>query len=236
MLTFTEAKEVPNKTNPDKEPWLSLGCQSGKRTLDFTFGAKKAYAILSELDDMNKAYADFKADAANAEELFEYNVTLNAGTKWETPFQITEPKLELINHYRADIEKYLEQHPFTPFKRVAIAEPSVTTEVVGIDYCKVLHLPCYAKSEHDEGEGLIEKRITQKSARFIIEKAFKTSEYGSSFAAFKVGIEKNLDKLTDNYKTQSGEVKPIDYSLEEMKCYVKYKSELMEFAMSGSLS
>ena len=104
MLTFTEAKEVPNKTNPDKEPWLSLGCTSGKRTLDFTFGAKKAYAFMDELDAMNKAYEEFKADPSKKEELFEYNVAINAGTKYEQQVQITEPKLELLNHYRMDIQ------------------------------------------------------------------------------------------------------------------------------------
>lgn len=232
-LEFTEAVELPNKQNPEKEPWLSLGYKSGKKTDKFTFGQKKAKAFLDNLTAMNDALSKHNPETDG---FFEYALILNEGTAYAQQIIITEPKLRLINHYKGDIEAYLERHPVAVFTRKAIEKPFVSKEVVGIDYVQVLHLPCYPKKETDEGEGLIEMRVTQKSAKFIMEKAFKDSQYGSSFNAFKYAVSNNLPELVDKYKTNSGEVKDIKYSLDQMKCYVRYKAILMEFAMSGTFT
>lgn len=232
-LEFTEAVELPNKQNPEKAPWLALGYQAGKRVDRFTFGQKKAKAFLDNLDAMNEA---FNIHNPETDGFFEYAISLNAGTEFAQQMIITEPKLQLINHYKKDIAAYLDRHPIATFSRKAIQAPFVSKEVIGLDYVQVLHLPCFQPREGDEGEGLIEKRVTQKSAKFIMERAFKDSQHGSSFNAFKFAITNNVPELVDHYKTNGGEVKDIKYSLDEMKCYVRYKAILMEFAMSGTFT
>lgn len=230
MLTFTEAKEVPNTRNPNGEPWIALGYAiPGRKPDNWTFGNAKAYVYLKNLDDMIEA-----KKAHNPENgLFSFTVIMNEGSKFQTEQSITSSKLELLIHYRGEIEDYLANHPYVPFRRTAIENPVVKTEEVGIDYQKVLYLPCWEKKEEDDGEGLIPKKFTQKNAKFLLEKAFN----GSALKTFSENLAKKEDasELVDKYKTQSGEIMETKYDLSVQKCVLKYKSHLMSFAMLGKL-
>ena len=58
---------------------------------------------------------------------------------------------------------------------------------------------------------------------------------GMPFGAADDYLAENMEKITDEYTAQSGEVFKSDYDLATMKCFVKYKALLMEFALSGSI-
>lgn len=109
-------------------------------------------------------------------------------------------KLDLLIHYKAEIEEFLKKYPYKAFVRTAIEKPFVKVEERGVDYVKVLYLPCWEKGENDEGEGLIPKKITQKSADFLLKRAFG----GSAFKAFQAGIAENMERLPMNTQRSPG--------------------------------
>lgn len=232
-LYYTKAETVPNKTNPEKEPWLSLGYKlnpTDKREKDFTFGSKKAYYFLKELDEMIKVRESFKPSSETP--FFKYNIVIDEGTRFASEVEITEGKFLLIQHYKADIEEYLKEHPFVPFHRTAIPEPKVVMEERGIEYVAVLYLPCWEKGPADDGEGLIPKKLTQSNAKFIMTKACN----GQVLQTFKKALKDGVDKYVDKYVTNTGETIPTEYDKATMNCVVKYRNLIQEFIISGTIT
>lgn len=232
-LYYTKAETVPNKTNPEKEPWLSLGYKlnpTDKREKDFTFGSKKAYYFLKELDEMVKVRESFKPSSETP--FFKYNIVIDEGTRFASEVEITEGKFLLIQHYKADIEEYLKEHPFVPFHRTAIPEPKVVMEERGIEYVAVLYLPCWEKGPADDGEGLIPKKLTQSNAKFIMTKACN----GQVLQTFKKALKDGVDKYVDKYVTNTGETIPTEYDKATMNCVVKYRNLIQEFIISGTIT
>lgn len=232
-LYYTKAEIVPNKTNPDKEPWLSLGYKlnpTDKKEKDFTFGPKKAYYFLRELDNMIAAHEEHANSGDKS--FFKYKITIDEGTRFASEVEITEGKFLLIQNYKEDIENYLAEHPFVPFHRTAIPEPKVVMEERGIEYVSVLYLPCWEKGPEDDGEGLVPKKLTQSNAKFLMTKACG----GQVLQTFKKALKDGVEKYVDKYVTNTGETIPTEYDKATMNCIVKYRNLIQEFIISGSIT
>lgn len=230
-MNYTKATEVPNtkSTDPNAAPLLALGfVSSDGKELSRKLGVRKYMDILSVLDDIKA-----EIDAFNPEKgIFRKEVKFHEGEKygqWSLVF--SRGLYELFNHYRADIQTYIDKYyvPYVPAGREAITEPfSEMVETDNLDIKWKLLVPCYDKRETDTGEGLIPWAVSEFFVRLLV----RDGELGMCFANIKKHVESGATseyKFTHNIR---GEDKEMVFTIEQCKAFIKYYDAFLKFAIN----
>lgn len=227
------ATEVPNDKNPE-QPLLSLPytkiIREKKVEKSHRIGVKKAYEVLAHFDDIMLTFLSYPENP----ELFEYELVVMKGTQYEQKFYVTSFKLAIYNHYRKEMQEYVDKYyvPFTPAREPCelIEIPKVVREVRDLDVVPVLYLPCYEPREEDTGTGLGPFKMTKKKIDFIVGTEFG-EKWLSEFRKFK-SESKPGDTLKHEYIKKDGTTGTNYYPYEVVCAIIKYRNVMTGFAMN----
>ena len=227
------ATEVPNDKNPE-QPLLSLPytkiIREKKVEKSHRIGVKKAYEVLAHFDDIMLTFLSYPENP----ELFEYELVVMKGTQYEQKFYVTSFKLAIYNHYRKEMQEYVDKYyvPYTPARGPCelIETPTVVKEVRDLDVLPILYLPCYEPREEDTGTGLGPYKMSKKDADFLMKNVFN-GQWLTEFRKFK-SEAKPGDSLKYEHTKRDGGTATFSYPYEVVCALIKYRNVMAGFAIN----
>jgi len=226
VLTYTKAFEQANPANPSGTPLLRLGFKGrNDKEYDIGYGVRKYQLILANMDLIK---ADIDAwDMSNG--MFAKEYVFDADSKFPFKDTFTIKKWSIIDHYRAEIQAYIDKYyvPYVPKNRMCISEPR--TELYETEKCDVkwrILIPCYKKQEGDEGEGLRPWSITEWLSSFLVKDAEGGKLYNNVVKFMK-------EHPNESYKPQCDY--DIEFVPEQLQAFVKYYDLLLKFTLNPAI-
>lgn len=219
-IEYNAATTEPNNIQKDGNPYLCLNAVVNKRNVTVKGGVMKWKAIRAELDTMNESLANHKGDTP-----FKYPLTLQ-----QKGFIVSEPMLDMFNHFKADIDAYIEKY-FKPPARECVTEPTKKEELFGLDVIQYLLIPTYPKNDWDHGEGFGAWKLTPKAAKFWCNGAFPDQD---PYEVIQKWMEENPETtLTLDLVAQDGHKYQRSLDHYQQMAFINYFNNIMRWGMNA---
>ena len=219
-IDFVKSERTTKEWQGRTYQTLTLTYNLGKREVPWQFSTSVATKLL-EAYESPKGWEDYQK---HIDEKWSLDVVIPS---WKEPFTFSPTKIQVFNHYIEDVKAFIRENAK---QRKIITEPVVemTEDPDTGDYVKTLYIPCWEKSEYEQGEGLAAMSISRSNAKYMFDtgciSGINIADIKAHFASDKAD-----QPLVKQCVNRSGATYERKMSPEQVKAIIKYKNQISNF-------